>query len=98
MITRSGDCIAYTGCTEVTPGLFISDEGEVYIHDEEGEVCCWVHDELAEDPEAATAALTAVALAAKRGAAAVRRNLTDKGNTLGELIRSTELRESKSFK
>lgn len=57
------------------PGVVIALDGEcpgVYISDEEGEVVCWIYDEIVEDPEAWTASLHAVALAASKGPAAVR--------------------------
>lgn len=97
MRNLQGKRIEYPGCVEVVNGVFISDEGEVYIHDTEGEVCCWVHDELVEDPQAATAAFTAIALAAKMGAKAVRNNLVDRGTTLGVLVKHTA-RISESLK
>jgi hypothetical protein len=60
---------------EPAPGVVIAcDENDpgVYISDEQGEVVCWVYDEIVEDPEAWTASLHAVALAASKGPAAVR--------------------------
>ena len=65
---------------EPVPGVEISFDGEnagVYISDDEGEVVCWVYDEIVEDPAAWTASLHAVALAAAKGPAAVRRFLEE---------------------
>lgn len=63
--------------TDITPapGVVIALDSEdpgVYISDDQGEVVCWVYDEIVEDPEAWTASLHAVALAASKGPAAVR--------------------------
>lgn len=90
MRTRAGEIVEYEGCTELVYGVYLDDEGAIYIHDGESEVCCWVYDEIVEDPDAFIAAVTAVAIAAKLGANAVRRNITDKGTTLRGLLRRTE--------
>jgi hypothetical protein len=58
----------------VFPGIDITVEG-VYISDDLGEIVCWVYEEIEEDPEAWTASLRAVALAAAHGPVAVRRFL-----------------------
>lgn len=78
----------YEEMLEVVPGVFLED-GSVYIVDESGEVCCWTHDEIAEDELACQAALCAVMLAAKQGAVSVRANLIDNGLTLQELVNET---------
>ena len=68
---------------EPVPGVVIAvaDGGSgVYISDDQGEVVCWVYDEIAEDPEAWTASLHAVALAAAKGPAAVREFLENARN------------------
>jgi hypothetical protein len=65
--------------------------GEVYILDARGEIVHWNAEEVAEDEEAFTAALTAVALAAREGPEAVRDNITSKGERLSELIEATLL-------
>ena len=60
---------------EIAPGVIVAFDGPnsgVYISDELGEVVCWVYDEIEEDPEAWTASLRAVAIAARLGASAVR--------------------------
>ncbi len=43
MHTRDGKYIDYPGGTEVVPGVYLSQYGDVYIHDQYGEVCCWVY-------------------------------------------------------
>lgn len=90
MLNRSGEYVSYPGCIELVKGVFVSDDGDVYIHDGENEIVCWTVDEFLEDPAIAiTAAIAGVALAAKQGPGAVRRNLTDKGTTLGLMIKQT---------
>lgn len=77
----------YGDMHEIVPGVFM-DGADVYIVDDLGEVCCWVESEY-EDPSAVQAALCAVALATKKGAIAVRRNIVTKGKTLDALIYET---------
>lgn len=90
MLNTKGEYISYPGCTEVVKGVYVSDDGDVYIHDVEGEVMGWTHDELAEDPKVASEAMRVVALASKRGAKAVRENITSRGTTMGSLIKHTQ--------
>ena len=78
----------YRDMTEVVPGVFIDPGYGVYIVDDEGEVVCWVGTEF-DDTFAVTAALSAVALATSKGAAAVRRNLADRGEVLDSLLEET---------
>jgi len=80
----------YAGCNEIVPGVFISAGDAVYIADEQGEIVTWNADEVAEDGGAFTAALAAVALAAKLGPAAVRENIATGGKLLEKLILETE--------
>jgi hypothetical protein len=80
----------YEGCPQVVPGVFIEAGEAVYIVDDEGEVVSWNYNEIEEDEEAFTAALTAVALAAKWGPRAVRNNIGD-GSILEDLIKATAL-------
>lgn len=72
-----GDDNLYEGLFSPCPGVFVDTEEftAVYIVDDEGEVVCWICDEIKEDPSAWTASLNAVALAAKQGPAAVRRSI-----------------------
>jgi hypothetical protein len=59
----------------VVPGVEIAVGGDgsgVYISDEHGEIVCWIYDEIVEDPEAWTASLHAVALAASGQFAKIR--------------------------
>ena len=62
----------YEGCKEVAPHVYIAPGEAVYIADHRGEVVMWNADEWAEDSEAVTAALTAVAITASQGINAVR--------------------------
>ena len=69
------------GDIEPVPGVVIAIGGDgsgVYISDDEGEIVCWIYDEIVEDPEAWTASLHAVAMAASEGPAAVRKFLNAK--------------------
>ncbi len=52
---------------EPFPGVEIvyGEDGGVYINDEHGEVVMWLYEEIVEDPDAWTAALHAVGLAAR---------------------------------
>jgi len=79
----------YPHATEITPGVFVDPGNAVYLCDEQGEVATWNCDEVAEDPEAFTAAITAVVLAASYGASEVRKNIDDKGATLDKVIDNT---------
>lgn len=79
----------YDDLTEVSPGVFVDPGHAVYIVDDEGEVFCSVNTEWAEEPEAVTAALNAVALAVRHGAAAVRRNIVGRGALLLEMVEQT---------
>ena len=83
----------YNDMHEIVPGVFM-DGANVYIVDDEGEVVCWVETEF-DDPDAIQAALCAVAIATKKGANAVRRNIETKGRTLDAMIYETieEVRE-----
>lgn len=90
MIDRQGSYISYPGCVEVSNGVFISDDGEVYIYDQDGEVASWAFEELTASPKAAAAAMRAISLATKRGPSAVRRNAVDRGNTLGEVVKQVK--------
>jgi len=83
--------IQYPGCNEIVRGVFIAPGEAVYIADEQGEIATWNADEVAEDPDAFTAALAAVALATKEGPQAVRDNITSKGERLRERIEATLL-------
>jgi hypothetical protein len=49
------------------PGVEIDygEDGAVYIKDEHGEIVMWTYDEIREDPDAWTASLHAVGLAAR---------------------------------
>ena len=67
---------------EIVPGVVIAHDDEcpgVYINDEQGEVVCWVYDEIAEDPEAWTACMHAVAMASSLGPSAVREWIKNRG-------------------
>jgi hypothetical protein len=79
----------YADIPEIAPGVFVTPGDAVYIVDDEGEVVTWNADEAAEDGFAFTAALNAVALATKHGAAAVRANIADAGQTLERMILET---------
>lgn len=60
---------------EIAPGVVVCYDSEasgLYISDGHGEIVCWVYDEIVEDPEAWTASLRAVAIAAQNGPGAVR--------------------------
>lgn len=83
----------YPGCSEIVPGVFVAPGDAVYIADADGEIATWNADEVAEDKEAFTAALCAVALATSRGPEAVRANIRDKGDTLDDLINDTKRRQ-----
>jgi hypothetical protein len=52
---------------EPFPGVVIvyGEDGGVYISDEHGEIAMWTYEEFIEDPDACTAALHAVGLAAR---------------------------------
>jgi len=67
----------YPGCTEISRGVFLADDA-VYIVDGEGEVVCWVHDEVKEDTTAFVAAINACVIAAADGPEAVRKFLGKK--------------------
>ena len=82
----------YPGAVEVVPGVFIDPPcggASIFIADEEGEIVMWNHDEITEDVSGFTAALTAVAIAAKMGPEAVRRNIIEQGQVLRHLIERT---------
>jgi hypothetical protein len=83
--------LVHAGIPEVVPGVFIEPGSAVYIVDEIGEVVSWNEDEF-DDPFAVTAALNAVALAASKGAGAVRQNLLDHGISLDALLCETQAR------
>lgn len=87
MIDRQGNYIAYEGCVEITNGVFISDEGEVYIYDKDGVVAEWDHSQIASDPKVAAHVMLMIALAAKRGPGSVRDNKVDRGTTLRQQIK-----------
>lgn len=87
-MTRPAHYANYEQLPEIVPGVFIEAEADIYIIyivDDVGEVVMWSPSEW-EDPSAVSAALHAVALAAKQGAAAVRRNLETQGTVLARLI------------
>jgi hypothetical protein len=83
----------YREYIELVPGVFLDnidpDNTAVYIVDRNGEVVMWNSDEVAEDPYAFTAAITAVALAAKYNASKVRLNLENNGQCVDDMIRHT---------
>lgn len=87
-MTRPAHYADYEQLPEIVPGVFIEAEAGIYIVDDVGEVVMWSPSEW-EDPSAVSAALHAVALAAKQGAAAVRRNLETQGTVLARLILET---------
>lgn len=87
-MTRPAHFKEYENLPEIVPGVFIEADAGVYIVDDVGEVVMWSPSEW-EDPSAVTAALVAVALAARRGASAVRRNLETQGATVDGLITET---------
>lgn len=79
----SCDYMSHADDIEPVPGVVIALDGEcpsVYIRDSQGEVVMWNYDEIVEDPEAWTASLHAVALAASKGPAAVREFLENARN------------------
>jgi hypothetical protein len=79
---------------ELVPGVFVDEQIEGYtaVHfvDSEGESATWNSDEVAEDPSAFIAAITAVALAAKHKTAFVRTNIKNKGQCVADLIAETK--------
>jgi hypothetical protein len=83
----------YKQFIELVPGVFLDNQDPnataVYIVDRNGEICMWNSDEVAEDPEAFIAAITAVALAAKYQAGFVRTNLENKGRCVEDMIAET---------
>jgi hypothetical protein len=79
----------YADLPEISPGVFVAAGSGVYIVDDDGEVVCWTADEAAEDGYAFTAAVNAVALATKHGAAAVRENIDGRGIRLDAMILET---------
>jgi hypothetical protein len=79
----------YADTPEVSPGVFVAAGDGVYIVDDDGEVVCWTAEEVAEDGYAFTAAINAVALATKHGAAAVRENIDGWGTRLDAMILET---------
>ena len=79
----------YSEYTEIVPGVFYEPGDAVYIVDDEGEVISWNCDEWADDTDAITATITAVVLATKRGAMAVRTNINGGGAELIDLIEET---------
>ena len=87
-MTRPAHFKEYEKLPEIVPGVFIESEAGIYIVDDIGEVVMWSPTEW-EDPSAVTAALVAVALAAKHGASAVRRNLETQGAAVDGLILET---------
>jgi hypothetical protein len=80
----------YGDCIEILPGIFVDVGNAIYIADDNGEVASWNLDEWLEDPDAITATICAVALAAKKGANSVRENIKTKGLTLDRMILETE--------
>ncbi len=63
---------------EIARGVVVAHDGDcpgLYISDDQGEIVCWVYDEIEEDPEAWTASLHAVAMAVREGPEAVRKFL-----------------------
>ncbi len=83
----------YPNSNEIVPGVFVTPGEAVYIVDDKGEVVTWNADEAAADPEAFTAALAAVALAASEGAGAVRDNIGSNSERLRERIEKTLLKD-----
>lgn len=83
----------YDHLLEIVPGVFIDNANKevtaVYIVDRDGEIVCWNTDEFADDATGFTAALTAVALAAKHGARMVRLNLQNDGEIIIDLCEET---------
>lgn len=79
----------YAGMNEPVPGVFVETGSAVYIVDDVGEVVSWNADEWAEDPESVTGMVNAVALAAVKGAAAVRQNIGLHGHVLKQLMHET---------
>lgn len=83
----------YKQYIELVPGVFLDntdpDATAVYIVDRNGEIVMWNSDEVAEDPYAFTAAVTAVALAAKYDVSKVRLNLENGGQCVDDMIRQT---------
>ena len=79
----------YQDIPEIVPGVFVLPGAGVYIVDDDGEVCSWNDGEWEGDPEAVTATVNAVALAAAKGAAAVRRNIASRGAVIDQLIQET---------
>lgn len=88
-MSRPAHYAEYADLPEIVPGVFVAGDA-VYIVDDDGEVVSWNADEIADDSMAFTAAVSAVALAAKRGAAAVRANIETAGDTLDDLILETD--------
>ena len=83
----------YKQFIELVPGVFLDNQDPnntaVYIVDRNGEVAMWNSDEVAEDPLAFTAAITAVALAAAYDASKVRLNIENKGQCVDDMIAET---------
>lgn len=83
----------YKDYVELVPGVFIDNQDPnataVHIVDRNGEICMWNSDEVAEDPLAFTAAITAVTLAAAYNANKVRLNIENKGLCVDDMIAHT---------
>lgn len=83
----------YKDMIELVPGVFICNQDPnataVHIVDRQSEVAMWNSDEVAEDPEAFIAAITAVALAAAYDASKVRLNIENKGQCVDDMIAET---------
>lgn len=79
---------------ELVPGVFIDNKDPnntaVYIVDRKGESATWNSTEVAEDPMAFIAAISAVALAAKYNSHAVRENIENKGKNLDAMVMYTK--------
>lgn len=92
-MTRSEVFNEYDHLVEIVPGVFLDNGSEevtaVYIVDDAGEVVCWNTDEFADDATGFTAALTAVAIAAKYGASMVRTNIETSGQVVIDLCNET---------
>lgn len=78
----------YKDSIEVVPGVFVAPDA-LYIVDDQGEVCMWNIDEVSEeDNNAFTAAINAVAIAAKYGANKCRKVLKDQ-KLFNEILEET---------
>jgi hypothetical protein len=93
-MSRPQHYIAYEWMNEIVPGVFVDPSWGLYIVDDEGEVCCWIGSEWAEDPVSVTSMACAVALATAKGTSAVRENIKQKGTILENLIGETYARQN----